>query len=167
LKKIIINYENEQNIIEITSKIKNIIKNVIGNVLEIEGFNYDTKVDVSFVNNQTIKNINSEYRNIDKVTDVLSFPILDINHEDGYSKCLSLTDYDYETNTYILGDVIISLERVLAQAIEFGHSFERELGFLIAHSTLHLLGYDHITNKEEDRMNTICEKVMKVMQLER
>ena len=98
----------------------------------------DLEVSVTFTNNEGIRELNREYRNIDRATDVLSFP--QINYDEGED----ISDGE------MLGDIVISLERAREQAEEFGHSFERECAFLCAHSTLHLLGYDHEISDEDD-----------------
>ena len=95
------------------------------------------EISVSFVGPDEIQALNSEYRGIDRVTDVLSFPLF----EDGEGGA------EFE---HMLGDIVLSLERCRAQAEEFGHSFERECAFLTVHSTLHLLGYDHVNSEAED-----------------
>lgn len=167
MRKLIINYENEQKDVEISEELKLLLKNIIQCVLDTEKFYFDTKVDMLFVDNATIRELNLKHRNVDKVTDVLSFPILDINPNDGYNISISVEDYDYETQAYLLGDIVISLDKVIEQSKEYGHSFERELGFLTAHSVFHLLGYDHITKNEEKEMYDKTEEVMNLMNLKR
>ena len=101
------------------------------------------EVSVSFVSNNEIKNLNKIYRNKDSVTDVLSFPL---TSEDG------TLELNPETGAVQLGDVVISLETAVKQAQNFGHSLEREVGFLTVHSMLHLLGYDHETSQLDQRI---------------
>lgn len=118
--------------------------------LESENFNknFNEKVELSMmiVYNKEIKEINSEFRNIDKPTDVLSFPLL--NKED-----LDILKTANNINNIIsLGDIILSIEKVLEQAKEYNHSIEREVCFLVVHSMLHLLGYDHMVLEEEKEM---------------
>ena len=104
-------------------------------------FRNTCEVSVTFTDNEKIQKINNEFRGIDKPTDVLSFP---------------LTDYESNDVPFVdeldgsLGDIVISLERAKEQAEEFGHSFDREIAFLTVHSMLHLLGYDHVNNEEEE-----------------
>ena len=112
------------------------------------------EVSVTFVDNEEIREINRQFRNIDRATDVLSFPLFD---EDGM-------DAHVEELDCMLGDIVLSLERAREQAIEFGHSFEREVAFLTVHSMLHLLGYDHELSDEDDadmrrRQTEIVEKM--------
>ncbi len=110
--------------------------------LNLENFTQNVEISLSIVNNEEIKEINSQHRNIDKETDVLSFPLLD--------------DFNNIDNNMLhpipLGDIIISIDKAISQAKEYGHSLQRELCFLTVHSMLHLLGYDHMTEDEEKIM---------------
>ena len=118
---------------------KEIIKKVLKKCFEIEKLeNKNLYVNVVLTNAKNIKSINKEHRGIDKETDVLSFPMFEKNE---------IANLD-NTNEDILGDMVISIERVEEQAKEYGHSFERELAYMVVHSFYHLLGYDHMT--EED-----------------
>ena len=110
--------------------------------LECEEFEESASVDVTLVSNKKIREYNRDFRDIDRVTDVLSFPM---GENDEY-------DVDPESGCCLLGDIVISLEKAAEQAEEYGHSFEREVGFLTVHSMLHLLGYDHIDEKDGDVM---------------
>ena len=112
-------------------------------VLKSEGFDKDAEVSVSFVSNDDTKSLNKMYRDKDRVTDVLSFPL---TSEDG------TTEINPDTNAVQLGDVVISLETAVKQAQNYGHSLEREIGFLTVHSMLHLLGYDHETSQLDQRI---------------
>lgn len=143
--------ENEQDKEEVTPEIEKVINDVCERVLESEECDFDAEISVTFTDNEQIRVINSEQRGIDKATDVLSFPMLEFD-EDGNAEA----DYDTDGDYIILGDIVISLERAREQSIEYGHSFIREVAFLTAHSTLHLLGYDHVNSKEEERI--MCEK---------
>ena len=119
-----------------------LIEKVISEALRYEGVNDNTEVSVTIVDNEEIRKINNKFRNIDRATDVLSFPLIDFDNE-------SLPD---DGSKIYLGDIIISIERAKEQAKEYGHSIDREIGFLTAHSMLHLLGYDHIVPEEEKEM---------------
>ena len=137
---------------KITYKLKMLVRRAILATLEYEDVEADLEVSVTFTNNEGIRELNREYRNIDRATDVLSFP--QINYDEGED----ISDGE------MLGDIVISLERAREQAEEFGHSFERECAFLCAHSTLHLLGYDHELSDEDDadmrrRQREIMEKM--------
>ena len=131
---------NNQRIVKISSEIKNLIKKACKQALMFENFNHDASVDITIVDNKTIKEINRDNRNIDKETDVLSFPLSDNGD----------FETDYSTGAYLLGDIVISAEKAIEQAEIYGHSIEREFAFLTVHSMLHLLGYDHVHNKEEE-----------------
>ena len=109
--------------------------------LEYEGFHNDCEVSVTYTDDEGIKRLNSEFRGIDKETDVLSFPLTDFEGGD---------EPPVDEQSVGLGDIVISLDRAKAQAEEFGHSFEREVAFLTVHSMLHLFGYDHVKGEEED-----------------
>ena len=113
-----------------------LIRRCCNAVLQMEQFEGSVEVSVTFVNNKQIRELNGIYRNIDRVTDVLSFPM----GEDGKY------DTDPTTGAKILGDIVISMETAVDQAERFGHSLQREVGYLTAHSMLHLLGYDHEDN---------------------
>lgn len=129
----------EYNLDEITF---NLMQQCIKESLILENFTDNVEISLSIVNNEEIKEINFLHRNINKETDVLSFPLLD-NFENIPSNIL----YPIP-----LGDIIISIDKAILQANEYGHSLQRELCFLTVHSMLHLLGYDHITEEEEKVM---------------
>lgn len=120
------------------------IEKIIIDSLAYEGFEIPCEVSVSIVNNEEIHQINRQFRDIDRATDVLSFPLL--TYEEGEIPDLN------EKEEVLLGDIIISLERAREQAEEYGHSLKREIAFLTAHSMLHLLGYDHMEEEEEKEM---------------
>ncbi len=123
-----------------------------------------------FVDNEEIREINKENRNIDKVTDVLSFPMLDYE-EDKVFKDMYL-NYEFDEtfkdgDELVLGDIVLSLERALEQSIEYNHSFEREASYLVVHSVLHLLGYDHMEEDEKKIMRSEEEKILSKMNIVR
>jgi probable rRNA maturation factor len=160
-----IEIENRQNSIDITEEINNTISDAIEEALLYEKFQDPFDISVIITDNPGIKAINLEFRNIDRETDVLSFPLL--NYEDGpyeYDKFeASDEDINPENGAVLLGDIVISIEKAYSQAAEYGHSFSREIAFLVVHSVLHLLGYDHeieedkviMRNKEENILNTM------------
>ena len=134
------------NIIEIldipgSERFSDVVRRAVNQALLEEGVDRLCEVSVSFVDEQEIHRLNLETRGVDRATDVLSFPMsegeeFEINPENGAA---------------LLGDIVISLPRALAQAEEYGHSPEREVGFLTVHSVLHLLGYDHVDDEEGER----------------
>ena len=126
-----------------------IIRKCIQSTLEAEGIDVDCEINVLVTNDSGIHAINKASRNIDKATDVLSFPMFQLeagNPPEDWDAYL-----DAETDLCPLGDMCISLERATAQAKEFGHSVRREVGYLTIHSMLHLLGYDHLDEGEEKK----------------
>ena len=134
-----------------------LIEKVISEALRYEGVNDNTEVSVTMVDNEEIRKINNKFRNIDRATDVLSFPLIDFDNE-------SLPD---DGSKIYLGDIIISIERAKEQAKEYGHSIDREIGFLTAHSMLHLLGYDHMVPEEEKEMFAKQEEILNNLGLRR
>lgn len=120
-------------------------------VLDYENCPYESQIELLLTNNDEIRRINNEFRGIDHPTDVLSFPMIDYESPADFSSLEEDdSNFDPETGELILGDIVISKEKVIAQAEEYGHSVKREFAFLIAHSMLHLLGYDHM--EEEERL---------------
>ena len=139
----------------VTYRQKMLVREAVISALEYEGFGNDTEVSVTFTDNEGIRLLNSEFRGIDRETDVLSFPLTDF--EGGEEPPVDEPEVG-------LGDIVISLEKAAAQAEEYGHSFDRELAFLTVHSMLHLLGYDHENGGEEEaemrrRQREILEKM--------
>lgn len=126
------------------------------------------QVSVSFVGPISIRRLNREFREIDKTTDVLSFPMLEMKNG-SIDKPLTAADFDQSEglNVVFLGDVIINIDQAYRQAEEYGHSREREVSFLIIHSILHLLGYDHIEKSDERIMKIRQEILMDLMQITR
>ena len=143
MPKLKVYVKNNQSEVKVPVGIRLLIRRCCQAVLTTEKFGKDAEVSVSFVSNNEIKNLNKIYRNKDSVTDVLSFPL---TGEDG------TVEVNPETGAVQLGDVVISLETAVKQAQNFGHSLEREVGFLTVHSMLHLLGYDHETSQLDQRI---------------
>jgi len=141
--------ENLQDKIEVTDDMADLFRKTVEKSLEAENFGISSEVSILLVDNDKIKEMNKEYRNIDSPTDVLSFPMLDMVEGKLESDA---GDYDLDEGVLLLGDIVISMEMAQKQAIEYGHSFERELAFLLTHGLFHLLGYDHETGEEEKRM---------------
>lgn len=140
--KVKVSVKNNQKDIKVPVGIRLLIRRCCQAVLTMEGFAQDAEVSVSFVSNNEIRRLNKAYRGKDRVTDVLSFPL----GADGKY------DTNKETGCALLGDVVISLETAMRQAEIYGHSLEREIGFLTVHSMLHLLGYDHEVSPLEERI---------------
>ena len=155
-------FENQQDIIELCDEHLTIIENVVAKTLELEQFLTDTIVSVTAVDNNEIHSLNKEFRGVDRPTDVLSFPVVEFEN----GKMIENSG-DYFEDKLNLGDIIFSAEKLKEQSIEYGHSFERELGFLVCHSTLHLLGYDHETEDERQVMRQKEEKTLELLNLTR
>ena len=152
--KLKIYFEDHQEEEIVTYRLKMLIRRAVEETLAYEGVLDDCEVSVTLCDNEEIRELNKKFRNIDRATDVLSFPLFD---DDGM-------DAHVEELDCMLGDIVLSLERARLQAEEFGHSFEREVAFLTVHSTLHLLGYDHETSPEEEadmrrRQSEITDKM--------
>lgn len=138
---LMIYFENSQDKLEVTYKLKRLVRFAIEATLAYENYHNSVEVSVTFTDNAGIKKLNKKYRKIDKETDVLSFPLFDFEGSD---------EPPVDEIENMLGDIVVSLEKAQAQAEEYGHSFEREVAFLCVHSTLHLLGYDHETSEEDE-----------------
>lgn len=142
-----------------------LIKEVIEAALDYEECPYETEINVVLTNNEEIKEINKEYREIDAPTDVLSFPMVEFNEPSDFEHVEEEQEdcFHPDSGELMLGDIIVSVDKVFSQAKEFGHSEKRELGFLIAHSMLHLCGYDHMEEEErevmEERQRAILDRI--------
>lgn len=141
-----------------------IIKNVVEEALIYENCPYEAEVNVVLTGNQEIHQLNLDYRSIDKPTDVLSFPMLnyafpaDFSHvEEEYADC-----FNPETGELMLGDIVLSVEKIKEQAKQYGHSQTRELAFLVAHSMLHLCGYDHMDDEEREVMEKRQREILEL-----
>ena len=157
--KLRIYFENDQEKYKVSYNLKMLLREAIETTLDFEDFNAVCEVSVTFTDNEGIRELNKKFREMDKPTDVLSFPLLDFEGD-----CEEPPIDELISN---LGDIVISLERAKEQAEEFGHSFKREVAFLTVHSMLHLLGYDHEKGEEEDRdMRARQSEIMKIMGLE-
>ena len=139
--------DNRQDILDITEDTIEAVKEVIKECLLFEGMDLEYEVSLSFVDNKEIRELNKVYRNKDNETDVLSFPMED---EGMFHEQLPL-----------LGDIVISTEKIISQAEEYNHSFKRELLYLITHSMFHLMGYDHIEAEEKEIMRNKEKEVMR------
>ena len=156
MDKIKVIITNKQKDIKVPTGLRMLIRRCCNAVLQMEEFPGSVEVSVTLVNNEQIRELNSKYRKKDTDTDVLSFPM----GENGKY------DIDPNTGAKMLGDIVISMEKAVEQAERFGHSLQREVGYLTAHSMLHLLGYDHEDNGlRRLRMREKEEKVMTLLGL--
>lgn len=162
--------DNRQNLIEITDKLINIIDKVCNLALNEEEVNVPYQISLLFVDNYEIRKINKETRNIDKVTDVLSFPMLDYPEDKVFKEVYKNKIFNniyLDGDELVLGDIVLSLERAKEQSIEYNHSFEREVCYLVVHSILHLLGYDHMCDKDKFKMRKREEEILKKLNITR
>lgn len=155
-----IEYEAET---ELNVPYEDIIRDVVEATLAYEDCPYEAEVSVVLAGEEEIRRVNREFRGMDRPTDVLSFPALEYETpsdfsraEDRFADC-----FDPDSGELVLGDVMICADKVLAQAEEYGHSVQRELAFLTAHSMLHLCGYDHMEEKERLVMERKQEEILK------
>ena len=151
--------EISYNGIEKESNEEEIINKVVATVLELEGIKHDLDIYITLTNNEEIHKINKEHRNVDRPTDVLSFPMYE---RDEIPQLREEKKNDMEE---ILGDIIISIPKIKEQAEEYGHSYERELAYLTTHGMLHLLGYDHMIDEEKVVMREHEEKVLEKLKI--
>ena len=142
--------------------IEELVAQVADKALETEGCKATVEVNVLITDDDGIQEYNRQFRGMDKATDVLSFPNLDFDEKSCFSiPEKKLADYrNPESGNIILGDIILSKDRILSQAQEYGHSIKREFAFLVAHSILHLCGYDHMTNEEAAEMEQKQEQIL-------
>lgn len=138
-EKIKVIISNDQKEVKIPTGIRMLVRRACNATLVMENFDQSAEISVRFVDNEEIHRLNKEFRNIDKPTDVLSFPLGD-RDENG----VMAFDENHITGAKLLGDIVISVEKAVEQAKEYDHSLQREIAFLTVHSMLHLLGYDHV-----------------------
>ena len=147
---------------ELTFDIQEVVDQVMDAVMEMEHCPYETTVNLLITDNAGIREYNKNYRNLDRETDVLSFPNIPFEHAGDFTLVESKeADYfDPESGELVLGDIIISMDRVLIQAKEYRHSVLREFAFLTAHSMFHLCGYDHMEEQDAAVMEKKQEEVL-------
>ena len=143
--------------------VEEVADRLIQAALDYEDFPFEISVEINLVDNEMIRQINKEYRNIDKPTDVLSFPMIDYPAPGDFSQLeYDDSNFDPEDGTAILGNIIISVDKVREQAREYNHSELREYGFLNIHSMLHLFGYDHEDEEEAKEMFLRQEAILEI-----
>lgn len=142
---------------------------VINAAIDSENFPYESEINLFLVDNETIAEMNQNYREIERPTDVLSFPMIAYDTPGDFSKIEDSTEDNFnpDTGELILGDIVISVPKVLEQAEEYGHSTEREFAFLITHSMLHLFGYDHMETEEAAIMEHKQKAILDSLQITR
>ena len=154
------NYEIIYKDIEEVKEWEDIVKKVFNTCFEEEGL-LDSKlyITVAFTNPENIQNINKEYRNIEQPTDVLSFPMF---QKEELDKKIQENDFSYQD---VLGDIVISIPKVEEQAKEYGHSFERELSYMLVHGFYHLMGYDHMEESDKKEMRAKEENILNTLNI--
>ncbi|WP_418302494.1 rRNA maturation RNase YbeY [Lysinibacillus fusiformis] len=152
-----IDFTDETN--EVAAQHTELVEKLLQHAASVENIEPETEVSVTFVTNDTIQDINREYRGKDQPTDVISFALEELGEGE-----MAVT---FEGMPRVLGDIIISTDRAKEQAEEYNHSFERELGFLAVHGFLHLLGYDHMEPEEEKVMFTKQDEILQTFGLGR
>lgn len=150
---------NQQNKINYGKELQQVIVNVCNVVAKTVRLPKNSEVSVMIVDNSYIQELNFIYRQQNRPTDVLSFAMNELSEDE--------PDYDSSEELNILGDIVLSLEQASLQSNEYGHSLQRELGYLVAHGMLHLMGYDHETDEEARVMRSLEEKIMQAVKLER
>lgn len=143
--------EESDNLDKLDFEYKGLIEDAARAAALKEGFSEELQLSVTLTDERAIREINSNFRDVDAVTDVLSFPMLSFDGGYGYSHMVSdMANTDPDSKELIIGDIVLCIPRIIEQAGEYGHSVKREFAFLVVHSMLHLFGYDHI--EEEDRV---------------
>lgn len=156
----------EEGTLELPIECEEIAKRVIEEAIEYEDCPYETEVNLLLTMNEEIHQMNLEFREIDRPTDVLSFPMVDYEEPGEFDFLEEAMEYfNPESGELMLGDIVISKEKVIAQAEEYGHSIEREYAFLIAHSMLHLFGYDHMEEEERMVMEAKQKEILERLQI--
>ncbi len=151
--------ENRQEKVDFCEAIGKLIEKSIQEALDYEGLDFIDEVDVLLVDDEAIRILNRDFRDVDKETDVLSFPMYN-----GIEDIMSQRD---SAGLMLLGDIVISLERAKAQGLDFEHGIEREVSYLTVHSILHLLGYDHMQESDKKIMRDKEKNIMMNMGIER
>jgi len=168
MKVMTVEINNSQDKIEVVPAIERLIEECVSETLKMEGVDIPVEVSVLLVDDHQIHQLNSQYRGVDAPTDVLSFPMVEFeSNGQGRDLRAVLNAARHGDQAVLLGDIVLSLERAQQQAREYGHSFFREVGYLVVHGMLHLLGYDHEQEEQRLRMRQKEERVMEALGLPR
>lgn len=162
--------DNRQSKINVDDNIIKGLEDTILFALKEEEVLVNCEISLVFVDNEEIKEINNENRGIDRATDVLSFPMLDYPEGKVYKDCYRNKKFDetfMDGDELVLGDIVLSLEKTEEQAEEYNHSFQREASYLVVHSVLHLLGYDHMEEDEKKVMRMREEEILGKLNIKR
>ena len=139
-----------------------VAEDVISETLDYEDCPYEVQVNIILTNNDEIQQINLEQRGVDAPTDVLSFPMIEYAYPSDFTvlEADDMNSFDPDTGELLLGDIVVSVDKVIEQAEKYGHDVKREYAFLIAHSMLHLFGYDHMDEVERENMELKQEEIL-------
>ncbi len=162
--------DNRQDKLEVKEDFIKGLEEVIEFALKEEEVDIECEVSLVFVDNNEIKDINNDTRKINKETDVLSFPMLEYEDKKVFKevyKNYKFSPSDFDGDELVLGDIVLSLEKALEQSKEFNHSYEREASYLVVHSVLHLLGYDHMNDEEKQVMRKREEEILTKLNINR
>ena len=162
--------DNRQEKIEVNEELVNELENTIKFALKEEKVEVPCEISLLFVDNDEIREINNETRGIDRETDVLSFPMLDYTKNKVFKDIYLNYEFDetfMDGEELVLGDIVLSLEKALEQSKEYNHSFKREASYLVVHSVLHLLGYDHMEEEEKKIMRAREEEILEKLDIRR
>lgn len=155
--------DNRQEKIKIDEEFQNKLEEVINFALKEEKVTVPAEISMLFVDNEEIREINNDTRGIDRATDVLSFPMLDYEDKKVFKEMYKDKEFNetfMDGEELVLGDIVLSLERALEQSEEYNHSFTREACYLVVHSVLHLLGYDHMEDEDKKVMRKREEEIL-------
>lgn len=148
--------------VDVPDSYHDIVRDIIDEAISFVGCPYECEVNVVFTDNAGIQEMNNSFRNIDAPTDVLSFPLLEYETPGDLSLVDedSIDSFNQDTGELMLGDIVLNVDRIASQAEEYGHTRRRETAFLVAHSMLHLFGYDHIDDAERKEMEQLQEQIL-------
>lgn len=159
-------YFEEEGSLKLPLECEQIARQIIPSAFDYLGCPYEIELNLLLTMNDQICELNSQFRGIDRPTDVLSFPLVDYENPGDFTFLEHAEEYfNPESGELCIGDIVISKERVLAQAEEYGHSILREYAFLIVHSVLHLAGYDHIDDSDRVEMERLQNEIMKKLNI--
>lgn len=148
--------------VNVPDRYHDIARDIIAEALDFAECPYECEVNVVFTDNDGIREMNNSFRDIDAPTDVLSFPLIEYEVQGDFSSIDedSVDIFNQDTGELMLGDIVLNVDRIASQAEEYGHTRRRETAFLVAHSMLHLFGYDHIDDEERQQMELLQEQIL-------
>ncbi len=165
---LIIEKETDFELKNLECNYEELLESVVNTALDYALCPYEVEINILLTDNENIHKLNKEFREVDSATDVLSFPMLEYETPADFNWLWEADEcFNPESGELMLGDIVISLEKVMEQAGKYGHSEKRELAFLTAHSMLHLFGYDHMTSEEAAVMEKKQEEIMDILQIKR